>query len=437
MLRVCLPRRMFLPSAVRHAATLHHSDLSTPDRDTVKSNVRKELKTPLCEEILRNIQIHGFVPIGQYMKDCLTHVNHGYYTTKKQVIGGDNADFITAAEIPFFVDVIAAWVMDCWQKMGTPRVLHLVELGPGKGTLMKGMLKQIQASNPSLFHFLQIHMIEIGAARVEEQKKALSEFQTATGKIKWWLSIESIPYCLEPMVFVANEYFDALPVSQFMYTDRGWVELCLDADVDPQKESHFKYICAPSGSFTAYLIPEEVRQQRKQIDSRIEIDFMGMQAIEFIMRKMIDCNKAACLIVDYGKDEHMESTFRGIRGHKFVDPLLSPGDIDLSAWVSFKQLRWTLERLEIARRQLKWFPVLTQSQFLEQNGIDIRLARVIKNEETKNCLRILQHYRRLMDKEEMGETYKVFAFQTKNFPCVTPFFDSMVEKVPDWVIKKQ
>eukprot|EP00388_Colpodella_angusta_P005648 GDKJ01017339.1.p1 GENE.GDKJ01017339.1~~GDKJ01017339.1.p1 ORF type:complete len:172 (-),score=12.73 GDKJ01017339.1:70-543(-) len=141
------------------------------------------------------------------------------------------------------------------------------------------------------------------------------------------------------------------------------------------------------------------------------------------MKKMIDSNKAACLIIDYGKDEHMENTLRGIRGHKFVDPLLSPGDVDLSAWVSFKQLRWALDRLDVARKHLKWHPVMTQADFLEWGGIDIRLAHVIKDEETKNAMRILQSFRRLMDKEEMGETYKVFAFQTKGIPNVSPFFD--------------
>ena len=87
---------------------------------------------------------------------------------------------------------------------------------------MKTMLKQIQYSNPHLLHFLQIHLVEVGAARREEQKQALAEFQTAQGKIKWWMDLESLPFSLEPTIFIANEYFDALPVAQFRYTERGW-----------------------------------------------------------------------------------------------------------------------------------------------------------------------------------------------------------------------
>lgn len=453
---------------------LHASDLSTPDRATVTSGVRKELKTPLCEELISKVSAQGFYPMSQFMKDCLIHPQHGYYSTKKHVIqsagggstggrhascmggasggGGDGAssqgssethrrrstsstsaagasaakggDFITAAEIPFFGDVLAAWVMDCWQKMGTPRVVHLVELGPGKGTLMKTLLRQIRYCNPHLLHFLQIHLIEVGAARREEQKTALGEFQTAQGKIKWWMDLESLPYTVEPMIFISNEYFDALPVAEFRYTERGWVETCLEVDDDPGTEAHFRRVHAPSGSPSVYLIPDDVRKNGKRGDV-VEVNAVGMQTMELLMKRMIDASKAACLIIDYGKDEHLKQTLRGIRGHRFVDPLLSPGDVDLSCWVSFKQLRWALERLEIARRHLKWFPLMTQREFLHENGIDVRLAHVVKGEETKSALKILQQFRRLMDPSEMGESYKVFAVQTRNFPHVAPFFQEM------------
>lgn len=409
---------------MRHS--LHHSEMSTPDRATVNSANRKELKTNLCIELETKMLSQGFYPLGQFMKECLTHPQYGYYSSKQQVIGSEKADFITAAEIPFFCDVMAAWVMDAWQKMGTPRVLHLVEMGPGRGTLMRNMLKQIKYSSPQLFHFLQVHLVEVGAARMEEQKKALTEFQTSNQKIKWWMSLESLPFMVEPTLFVCNEYFDALPISEFRYTERGWCETCLEPDDDPANEAHFRLVHAPSGSYTAYLIPDDVRKNAK-IGDVVEVNAVGMQMMETLMKKMIDCNKAAALIVDYGKDAHMSSTLRGIRGHKFIDPLLSPGDVDLSAWVSFKQLRWALERLETARRNLKWFPVMTQKEWLEWGGIDVRLAHVIKDEETKGAMKILQGYRRLTDNAEMGETYKVFAVQTRNFPNVSPYF---AEDVP-------
>lgn len=397
-----------------------YSEMSTPDRHTVNNAPKKEFKTPLCQELINKSTISGYLPLSQFMKEALMHPHHGYYSAKKHVIGGDKADFITAAEIPLFADVLAAWVIDAWMKMGTPRTMHLVELGPGRGTLMKNMLRQIRHSHPQLIHFLQIHMVEAGAARADEQKKALTEYQTANQKIKWWMNVESIPFTLEPMLFISNEWFDALPIAQFQYTERGWVETCLEVDDDPNHPAHFRHIHAPSGTMAGFLIPEDLRKNGK-LGDKVEINAYGMQAIEGLMKKMIDCGKAACLIIDYGKDEHMEDTLRGIRGHKFVDPLLSPGDVDLSAWVSFKQLRWALERLESARRHLKWHPVMTQAEFLEWGGIDIRLAHTIKDEETKNAMRILQSYRRLMDKDEMGESYKVFAFQTKNIPNVSPW----------------
>ncbi|CUG87172.1 methyltransferase, putative, partial [Bodo saltans] len=211
-------QRHWLRKTTAALASLNQSEMSTPDRATVNSANRKEFKTPLTIELESKMTAQGFYPVSQFMKECLTHPQHGYYSSKKQVIGSEKADFITAAEIPFFADVLAAWVVDCWQKMGTPRVLHLVELGPGRGTLMRNMLKQIKFSSPQFFHFVQVHLVDVGAARVEEQKKALAEYQTANQKIKWWMSLESIPFSMEPTIFIANEYFDALPVAQFRYT---------------------------------------------------------------------------------------------------------------------------------------------------------------------------------------------------------------------------
>ena len=286
---------------------------------------------------------------------------------------------------------------------------------------MKNVLTQIKTVSPQLLNFLQVHLVEAGASRTEEQKKALSEFQTAHQKIKWWLSIEALPINLEPTLFISNEYFDALPVSRFSYTDRGWVETCLAIDTEPSNPAHFRYINAPLGTTTGYFIPEDVRKSG-EFGSQVEVNIVGMQQVEFIARKLIDSGKGACLIVDYGKDEHMKNTLRGIRGHKFVDPLLSPGDVDLSAWVNYKQLRWALERLEFMRHDIIIHPLITQRDFLAWNGIDVNLTSLVKDLQTKPAMKLLQGYRRLMDPSEMGETYKVFAFQTKNFPAVAPFF---------------
>jgi NADH dehydrogenase [ubiquinone] 1 alpha subcomplex assembly factor 7 len=413
---------------------LHYSEMSTPDRATVASGTRKEFMTPLCEDFIHRINVEGNITLGTFMKDCLMHPSHGYYSTKKNVIqggsqageaqtkkgGAGTADFITAAELPYFGDILAAWVVDCWQKMGTPRGIHLIELGPGRGTLMKTILTQIQAAAPQLFAFLNIHLVEGGAARAEEQRKTLATFQTAHGKIKWHMSLDSMPHQLEPIIVIANEFFDALPVTHFHYTERGWVETMLRVNTDPGTERHFDYVHAPLGTMTAHLIPEEVRKNGK-LGQMIELNLSGVGVAEKLAQRVCDATRGAACLIDYGKDEHMGSTLRGIRGHKFVDPLLSPGDVDLSAWVSFRQLRWAIERMEQSRRYIKVHPLLTQRDFLEQNGIDVRLAQMIKDQETKAALKMLQMYKRLMDPGEMGESYKVMCFQTKNFPTVAPF----------------
>jgi NADH dehydrogenase [ubiquinone] 1 alpha subcomplex assembly factor 7 len=407
---------------IRHQLPGHYSEISTPDRATVNRTNRKELKSDFAVVLEQRIHLSGYLPFAQFMREALQHPDYGYYSTKKNVIGGEKADFITAAEIPFFGDVLAAWVMDVWQKMGTPRNFQLVEMGPGKGTLMLNMLRQIRAVLPNLLNFMTIHMVEMGAARQEEQRKALAEFQTASGRIKWHNSIEALPFLSQPTCFIANEYFDALPISLFRYTERGWMETLVDVDEDPATEAHFRLVNAPGVSFANFLMPDDLRHKKDvQQGDTVEVCTHGMSAMETLMKRMVDSGKAAALIIDYGKDEHMTDTLRGIRGHKFVNPLLAPGDIDLSAWVSFKQLRWALERLPLAKERLRWFGPMQQNEFLEWNGIDARLASVLREQETKLALRVLQNFRKLTDDEEMGKNYKVFAVQTNNFPPVSPW----------------
>jgi NADH dehydrogenase [ubiquinone] 1 alpha subcomplex assembly factor 7 len=200
-------------------------------------------------------------------------------------------------------------------------------------------------------------------------------------------------------------------------------ELLVDVDEDPANEAHFKLVHAPGVSFATYLMPDEVRLRKEvPMGETVEICAHGMAMMENLAKRMVDCSKAALLIVDYGKDEHMKDTLRGIRGHKFVNPLLSPGEVDLSAWVNFWQLRWALERMPIAQDRLQWHGPIPQAEFLEWNGIDVRLASVLKDEETKLALRALANYRRLMEPGEMGQTYKAMCVQTSNFPLVAPFF---------------
>ena len=409
-------------AAARAYHSLHHSDFSTPDRSTLTSSDRKELKTDFAAMLLQRIHMSGYLPLSQFMKEALTHPEHGYYTTKKKIIGGENADFLTAAEIPFFGDVLSGWIIDTWQKMGTPRVLHLVELGPGRGTLMLNILRQIRHMQPQLLHFLSIHLVEVGAERQAEQKKALAEFQTATGRIKWWMGHESLPMVSQPTIFICNEYFDALPITRYQYTERGWVETLIDADEDERNVAHFKLVHAPGVSFANFIMPDDLRNRTEvPMGETVEVCSAGMAVMESLAKRMVDCGKSALLAIDYGKDEHMSDTLRGIRGHKFVNPLMSPGDVDLSAWVAFNQLRWALERMPLARERLKWHPLATQAQFLEANGIDVRLASALKDQETKLALRALTNFRRLMEPHEMGETYKVFAVQTNSFPNVSPW----------------
>ena len=423
----CAAARGLHGTQLRRATTSgYYSEASTPDRTTVASGNRKELKTDFVQTLHTHIQASGYLSLTQFMKECLTHPDYGYYSTKKSVIGTERADFLTAAEIPLFGDIVCGWIIDTWQKMGTPRAVHLVEVGPGKGTLMRNVLRQVKHTQPQLLNFLTVHLCEVGEARREEQRKTLSEFQTAQGRIKWVNSFDDFrPVPGQATIFLANEWLDALPIMRFTQTEeRGLVETVLEIDDEPHTVPHFRYVHAPGQNWNRYLIPEDITDGSKFPlgDGSVEICSHGMAAMESLATKLHTAGKGAALLIDYGKDEHMSSTLRGIRGHKFVDPLLSPGDVDLSAWVSFKQLKWALSRLPLARQTLKWHGPMSQADFLEWNGIDVRLASAIKSMETKQAQRLKQNFLRLMDPKEMGITYQVMAVQTNNFATVAPWF---------------
>ena len=144
----------------------------------------------------------------------MTHPDLGYYTRKEKVIGG-SGDFITSPELtPVFGELCGIWAIYQWQQMGKPEKVSLVELGPGKGTLMKDMLR-IAKKFPDFFNAVEIHLIERSKLMMEQQKQTLYNFNK---EISWHADVELVPD--QPMLLIGQEYLDALPVHQFQYTKK-------------------------------------------------------------------------------------------------------------------------------------------------------------------------------------------------------------------------
>ena len=157
-------------------------------------------KEPLKDLLIDRIGRNGPIDLATYMHLALGHPDHGYYTTKGSV--GADGDFTTAPEISqLFGEMIGLWVVDCWHQMGAPDRLNLVELGPGRGTLMADMLRTISKAST-----LQpaVHLVDMSPRLMTEQQSRVN----AT----WHASLADVPR--GPFILVANEFIDALPIRQ-------------------------------------------------------------------------------------------------------------------------------------------------------------------------------------------------------------------------------
>jgi len=267
----------------------------------------KEEMTPLGEDLYTFIQIRGAITMHDYMSQALNHGIHGYYQHKEQKIGTEG-DFITAPEISqLFGELVAIWCVSVWQAMGSPKHFHLVEMGPGKGTLMKDILTA-SARFKGFSAAADVHMVELSETMRGLQREKLecvedndnnadepssSSFSTSspsfevpkgsfdengvwsqtadkpnrwpyeksykTGSghsIKWHSFFSEVPK--GPSIYVGQEFLDAFPVHQFAYSDKGWRERMVDIDTSPDSDLNFRVVLAPSATPAAKVLLTDV-----------------------------------------------------------------------------------------------------------------------------------------------------------------------------------
>ena len=170
---------------------------------------------PLETEIRRRIVIAGPMPVHEYMTLCLTDGKYGYYTTRDPF--GAGGDFITAPEVSqMFGEMVGLWMVAVWKQMGTPKNVNVVELGPGRGTMMKDALRAAKVI-PAFLDTAAIHLVEISPALMAYQKRTL---EPVSMPVSWHSALAVVP--AGPVIVLANEFFDALPISQAVKTERGW-----------------------------------------------------------------------------------------------------------------------------------------------------------------------------------------------------------------------
>jgi NADH dehydrogenase [ubiquinone] 1 alpha subcomplex assembly factor 7 len=310
---------------------------------------------PLEADIRRRIAVAGPMSIARYMALCLCHPEHGYYMTRDPL--GAAGDFITAPEISqMFGELVGLWAAAVWRQMGSPENVRLIELGPGRGTMMADALRAAKVM-PEFRSAIVLHLVEISPALRQLQRQTL---EAAGLPLHWHEELQDVPE--GPAIILANEFFDALPVHQAIKEEDGWHERLVIVD----KNGNFSLDAAAAPlSHLEKILPAQVRDAPEGSIFEWRSDSTALE----IGRRVTRCGGAA-LIVDYG---HLQSevgdTLQAVGGHAYANPLIAPGLVDLTAHVDFQSLAQAAESIGARIHG----PVY-QGEFLRRLGIENRAA---------------------------------------------------------------
>ena len=334
----------------------------------------------LTAHLAARIRAEGPLTVAAYMEEALFHPRWGYYATRDPL--GARGDFVTAPEIvQVFGELIGLWCADLWQRMGAPEPVLLVELGPGRGTLMRDALRAARVA-PDFGRALRLHLVERSPVL-----RAVQATLSADTKPTWHDTLASVPQ--GPMLLVANEFLDALPIRQFVRGKEGWRER----------------VVALEGNELAFaLLPADAKLGDAPLDAvREKRPEAGTLASDVARR--LAASGGAALFVDYGYwPPAYGDTLQAVRRHRAHDVLAEPGAADLTAHVDFADFAAAAE--EAGARV--WGPV-PQGVFLERLGIEARAARLIASADAEAAHLIRSGCRRLVDPAEMGGLFKVLA----------------------------
>jgi SAM-dependent MidA family methyltransferase len=284
----------------------------------------------LLEEIRRRIAVGGPMPVADYMRLCLTHPEHGYYVKRDPL--GAAGDFITSPEISqMFGELIGVWMATVWRQMGGPENFRIIELGPGRGTLLDDALRATKAV-PGFREAAVLHLVEISPALREVQEQRLAKAGVA---MLWHDTLEDVPGGAS--IIVANEFIDALPVHQAVKQDDGWHERVVN--VSAEGNLVFDTAREPLRFFETSL-PRSLRQAALGSIYEWRANSIALE----LGRRTRD--EGAALIIDYGHaNSGLGDTLQAVARHSFTDPLRAPGTADLTAHVDFEAVAQCAETM--------------------------------------------------------------------------------------------
>lgn len=360
------------------------------------------LATLIKEMILHD----GPISLDRYMALALAHPEHGYY--KSKVPFGAEGDFVTAPEISqMFGELVGLWAVQVWHSLGGPAPFRLVELGPGRGTLIADALRAAKVA-PEFRAALDLDLVETSEILRRHQEHALASSGVTA---RWHSDIADVP--AGPMIAIANEFFDCLPVRHFVSDGGAWRERLVGLDDEGRL------------SFGLAVEPELGLGAAAEAGAILELGVAAARLMLDIAGRIV-AERGALLVIDYGYDgAPLGETLQASRRHRYADPLEAPGEADLTAHVDFG----ALSRAARSAGAVVHGPV-TQGEFLARLGIFQRAAVLRRHADAAQCAAIDAALARLAgagsvakEPRSMSELFKVLAVTAPGAP-VPPGFSA-------------
>ncbi|WP_439521395.1 class I SAM-dependent methyltransferase [Marivita sp.] len=348
--------------------------------------------TALADILRKQITTTGPLTLAQYMSACLLHPKHGYYITQDAF--GVDGDFTTAPEISqMFGEVVGLCIAQAWMDQGAPERFALVELGPGRGTLIADVMRAT-LQVPGFHTAATFHLVEASPRMRDLQGAALPAHTPV-----WHDTAESLPDDV-PIFVIANEFFDALPIRQFQRDAKGWREVMVGLSGSGALQRGL--------SDAAPIDALQHRLNNTKPGALIETCAHGTAVVDALARR-IATQGGMALIIDYGGWRSDGDTFQAVRAHRSVDPFAEPGRADLTAHVDFEALAHAATLAGCEASQLT-----PQGVFLERLGITPRAQGLAKGLRGSSLDAHVSAHRRLTHPDEMGSLFKVLGLYPGN-----------------------
>ena len=332
------------------------------------------------------------LPLDKFIELALYDKNSGYYMKKNPF--GKKGDFITAPNITrIFSEIIAIWIVMFWKSLGSPKKLNLIELGAGNGEMMKVIIETLK-NFPSCFNSSNFMIYEKSEFLKTQQKKILN-----IKKLRWINNIKKTNSI--PTLYLANEFFDAIPIKQYFKRRNEWFERFVQFET--LKNAEFK-----DKKTNIKKIEQILKFQISKNQNIIEYSPETFKYLKKIL-KIINRNNGGILIIDYGYlNSRMQETLQAVKDHKYSDILKDIGDSDITYNINFNLFK------KFTNQFKKLDSIITnQNKFLTSMGILQRAEILGKNLPFSKKTDLFYRIRRLIDEKQMGKLFKVMLIKNK------------------------